>query len=754
MSAVDDLLARMTLEEKCAQLGGVYFQHLLDDSELDDQRMETLLADGIGQVTRVSGTGFAPVAAAEAVDRIQCFLAERTRLGIPAIVHEEALSGLMGPGATNFPQAIGLASTWDPELVEEVATVIGRQVHAVGARLALAPVLDIARDPRWGRLEETYGEDPELASRMGVAYVRGLQSQGVHACGKHWIGHASTLGGLNHGQVVLGPRRLRDVEAAPFRAAIHEAGLATVMNAYNDLDGLPVVGSGEIMDDLLRNELGFEGCVVADYYSIDDLDGLHRICANREDAARMALEAGIDVELPSYQYYATLAAQVRAGVLDESVVDRSCRRVLEEKVTVGLFDDHRVPVGPAVEIEAPEELVLARRAAARSVVLLTNDGTLPLRAGARVAVLGPSAADTRLLYGDYSFAGRSVHLGPEQVVDDVLEPDDRRPVARRVPTPRDALGERFDVVDEITDADVAVVFVGGRSGMSEQDTSGEFRDASDLRLQAEQLDLIDRTVDSGVPTVVVVIGGRAHSLAEVVPRAAALVMAWLPGDEGARGLVDVLAGDADAGGRLPVSLLRSVGQVGAYAGHHHGGGRSLAYGDYVDGPVAPLFPFGHGLSYTSWSYDDVTVTAGSTTDDITVDVTLTNTGERDGEEVVQVYARDELASVGVPARRLVAFRRVPAAAGETVHLLFTVPATSLGFHGRDLRFRVEPGDVTFLVGPRSVTATISGDVVWPDPNSARPFSAIVGDDDDVRGGDARVVGSATMQPPASSPETV
>lgn len=722
---VDDLLAKMTLEEKCAQLGGTYFQHVLVDGTVDDDRMEALFADGIGQVTRVSGTGFHPIPAAEAVDRIQRFLLERTRLGIPAIVHEEALSGLMGPGATDFPQAIGLASTWDPELVEEVAAVIGRQVHAVGARLALAPVLDIARDPRWGRLEETYGEDPELVSRMGVAYVRGLQSQGVHACGKHWIGHGSALGGLNHGQVALGPRRLRDVEAAPFRAAIHEAGLATVMNAYNDLDGLPVVGSSEIMDDLLRGELGFEGCVVADYYSIDDLDGLHHICADREDAARMALEAGIDVELPSYEYYATLAAQVRAGVLDESVVDRSCRRVLEEKAALGLLDGHHAPVTPAGEIEDPADLALARRAAARSIVLLANDGALPLAAGARIAVLGPSAADPRLLYGDYSFAGRSVHLGPEQVVDDVLDPGDHRRVARRVPTPADALRERFDVVDDLAAADVAVVLVGGRSGMSEQDTSGEFRDASDLRLPAAQIDLIEQTAATGVPTVVVVIGGRAHSLSEVVPHAAALVVAWLPGDEGGPALAEVLAGDVDAGGRLPVSLLRSVGQVGSYPGHHHGGGRSLAYGDYADGPVAPLFPFGHGLSYTSWSYDEVSVSAGSTTEDITVDVALTNTGERDGEEVVQVFARDELASVGVPARRLVAFRRISAAAGETERVRFTVPATSLGFHGRDLRFRVEPGDVTFLVGPESVTTTISGEVVLPDPNSSRPFSAIL-----------------------------
>jgi beta-glucosidase-like glycosyl hydrolase len=713
----------MTLEEKCAQLGGVWFSDLLVDGRLDDERMEQHLSLGIGQITRIAGLGFDPVPAAEANDRIQRFLEERTRLGVPALAHEEALSGLMGPGATSFPQAIGLASTWDPELVEQVAVVIGRQVHAVGGRLALAPVLDIARDPRWGRLEETYGEDPELASRMGVVYVRGAQSQGVHCCGKHFLGHANTLGGLNHGQVVLGPRRLRDVEAAPFRAAIHQADLATVMNAYNEVDGLPVVGSPEIMTDLLRDELGFEGCVVADYYSIDDLDGLHHIAADREEAARMALSAGIDVELPSSVYYATLPNEVRSGRLDEEVVDRACRRVLEEKVALGLFDERYAGTEDAEGIETPEDLALARRAAARSIVLLANDGTLPLEPGSRVAVLGPSATDTRRLYGDYSFPGRSIHIGADQVVEEVVAPTDLRRIARRVPTPREALSERYEVVDDVDGADVAVVFVGGRSGMSEEDTSGEFRDASDLRLPPEQLALIEETAASGVPTVVVVIGGRAHSLTEVLPHAAALVVAWLPGDEGGRGLVDVLAGDVDAGGRLPVSLLRTVGQVGAYPGHHHGGGRSLIYGDYSDGPVAPLFPFGHGLSYTTWSYDEVAVDAGSTTEEIRIDVALTNTGERDGEEVIQVYARDEVASVGLPARRLVAFQRVAAPAGETVRVRFTVPAAGLGFHGADLRFRVEPGDVTFLVGPTSTTVALTGAVEHPDPNAVRPFTA-------------------------------
>ena len=715
---VDDLLSRMTLEEKCAQLGGVWFSDLFTAGQFDEAKMQQLLGDGIGQVTRISGTGFAPADAAAAVDRIQRFLAEHTRLGIPALPHEEALAGLMGPGATNFPQAIGMAASWDPEIVEQAAAAAGRQVRAVGARLALSPVLDIARDPRWGRLEETFGEDPELASRMGVAFVRGMQGEGVHCCGKHFLGHASTLGGLNHGEVALGPRRLRDVEAAPFRAAIHQAGLATVMNAYNDLDGMPVVGSAEILTDLLRGELGFDGPVLADYFSIDDLDHLHHIVATREEAARMALEAGLDVELPGYIYYRTLPDQVRAGLVDEALIDRSCRRVLVEKAQLGLFAD---PFSPrdGGEFQTQADLALARRAAARTIVLLTNDGALPLRAGARVAVLGPSADDARRLYGDYSYGSKLTHKGTGELL------DDRASAAadgvHRVLTPREAMAERFELVDDVAGADVAVLFVGGRSGMSAQDTSGEFRDACDLRLFPDQLELIEQTAATAVPTVVAVIGGRAHSLSEVVPLASALMMAWLPGDEGSRGMVDVLAGDVDAGGRLPVSLLRTVGQVGGHPGHHHGGGQSLLYGDYSDGPVSPLFRFGHGLSYTTWSYSDLAVTTGSTLDAIEVAVTLTNTGGREGDEVVQVFARDELASVGVPARRLVAFRRVTVAAGEAVHVGFTIPAGALGFHGRDMRFRVEPGDVTLLVGGLEHSATIIGEVVHPDPNDVPAF---------------------------------
>lgn len=725
MPDVDDLLDRMTLEEKCAQLGGAWFSRLVTNGELDREQMGRRLGDGIGHITRIAAeSGLGPGRTASWANEIQRYLAEETRLGIPAIVHEEAVAGLLARDATQFPQAIGLASTWDPELVQQVAAVAGRQMRAVGARVALSPVLDIARDPRWGRLEETYGEDPELVSRMAVAYVRGIQGEGVVATGKHFLAYGAPDGGFNHGEVSVGPRRLRDVFAAPFRAAINEAGLGAVMNAYNEVDGLPCAGSAEILTDLLRGELGFDGPVLADYFAVGLLESFHRTAADRAESARQAITAGLDVELPAYSRYRTLPDQVRVGLVDESVIDRACRRALRQKFDLGLFDDPYVDADvAAATFDTTDDRALARRAAARSVVVLTNGGVLPLRPEQRIAVLGPSADDPRLLLGDYSFPNH-IELSAEGggILPTGGGTGHELPPQIRTLTPRAALAERFELVDGLEGAEVAVVFVGGRSGLTRRDTSGEFRDASDLRLAADQVTLIERTASTGTPTVVVVIGGRAHSLAEVLPHAAALVMAWLPGEEGGNGIADVLCGDVDAGGRLPVSLLGSVGQVGVHGGHHHGGGSSQPYGDYVDGPSAPLFRFGHGLSYTAWSYGDVRVEAGTTADDVTVDVTVQNTGDRPGEEVVQVYARDEVASVGVPARRLVAFRRIEAAAGGSVRLRFTIPAGRLGFHGADLRFRVEPGDVTFLVGTREVPVTITGDVAHPDPNSVAPFS--------------------------------
>jgi beta-glucosidase len=727
---VEELLGRMTLAEKVAQLGGAWFGRLLDDDDLGDDKLRAALGNGIGHITCIATDSYAgPERTAALANRIQRFLVDHTRLGIPGLLHEEALAGLCAKGATQFPQAIGLAGTWDPELVQEVAASCRRHMVAVGARVALAPVIDIASDPRWGRLEETYGEDPELASRMAVAYVRGLQghdlAHGVAATAKHFLGHGAPEGGFNHGAVSMGPRRLRDVAAAPFRAAVHEAGLAGVMSAYHEIDGLPCSGSPEILRDLLRDELAFDGVVVADYWAVTHLQTFHHVAADAAGAARQAIEAGVDVELPALDHFRHIPALVEAGVVDEAVVDRAVRRVLAQKFALGLFDDPTVDEAAApLAFDTPADRALARRAAAESLVVLTNDGTLPLDPSRvrRVAVLGPAADDRRLLLGDYHYPAHiEGFLGaPLDYVDMVTPLEGLR---RALP---DA-----EIVHTAQGADVAIVFVGGMSGTTRAATSGELRDAAHLELATVQRRLVAEVAATGTPTVVVVLSGRAHALTEEARAANAMVMAWLPGEEGGSAIADVITGARSPSGRLPVSLLRTAGQVGVGSGHHKGSGRSELWGPYIDEPAEPLFCFGHGLSYTTFEYRDPRVTSGSTSQPVLLSVTVANTGPRPGVEVVQVYARDEVTSVGQPERRLVAFARVALDAGEAKLVTFDIPAGRLGFTGRDGRFVVEPGAVTFLVGASSqdvlaeVSVELTGDDHHPDPNNVAPCRHLI-----------------------------
>jgi len=709
----------MTLPEKCAQLGGVWSATVAPDGRFSAGAAERHLVHGIGEVTRIGATtALRPAERASLTNEIQHHLVERTRLGIPAIVHEESTAGLCARDATQFPQAIGLASTWDPDLVEQVASVIRAQMVATGARHTLAPVLDVARDPRWGRTEETYGESPYLAARLGVAYVRGVQGdlrRGVAATGKHFLGYGLSEGGLNHAPVHLGPRELREVYAEPFRAAIHEAGLATVMNAYNSVDGLACGGSKAILDDLLRGELGFEGAVVADYFTTALLITHHRVAASREEAAARALSAGLDMELPALDCYgAPLASLVAAGDVDVALVDRSVRRVLDLKESLGLFDD------PYVDVDAvgaaygrDEHRALAREAARRSLVLLENDGTLPLAPGARVAVVGPAADDVRLLQGDYSYPAHteilSTALGhyPESV------------------TPLGGLRERFPIVD-LTAADVAVCCVGGRSGLTPDSTSGEFRDVTDLGLPWGQRDEVEAVLASGKPVVVVVLSGRVHALPWLAGRASAVVYAWCPGEQGGAAIADVLAGDVDASGRLPVTVPRSAGQVPTHHDHRAGGGRSQMLGDYVDAPASPLYPFGYGLSYTTFEYSALRAADATTATRVVVEVDVTNTGARAGVEVVQLYARDDVARVARPERQLVGFARVALEPAAVRTVRFTVDPTVLAYYDEAMRLIVEPGTVRFTIAGRHTTVAITGPEREIAPEDRRPTEVAVG----------------------------
>lgn len=753
---VEDLLGRMDLGEKLAQLGAVDFPKLIQGGRFDPEAALRVIPHGIGQVTRVGATtGLHPAQSAELVNEIQRLVMERTRLGIPVIVHEESLAGYCARDATVFPQALGLACAWDPDLVEDVASAIRRQLLAVGVRHGLAPVLDVARDPRWGRLEETYGEDPVLAGALGAAYVRGLQtadlSKGVLATGKHFLAHGMSEGGRNHAPVQVGPRELREVYAEPFAAAVREAGLATVMSSYICVDGLPGSGSRQLLTDLLRGELGFDGMVVADYMAVSLLMTYHRVAADCSEAAAKAIWAGLDLELPTLECFGEpLKAAIEQGRVPMDLVDTAVRRVLTAKVRLGLFESPYVDLGKVEAVFSdPANTALARRCADRAIVLLSNDGLLPLRHDLRtIAVVGPAADDMRLLQGDYHYPahqdllleqgepalgesvegdgdGRAQHASPEPS-DFIYLASGRgsfRPGAHFSPhvTPlagiRAAAGPQttvlyekgcevdgddragFDAATAIAaQADVAVVVVGGRSGLHKRATVGEARDATDLRLTGVQEELIEAVANTGTPTVVVVMSGRAHVLARPASVASALVVAWPLGEQGGHGLADVLFGKTGPVGRLPVTLPRATGQVPLYYSHRSGGAKSMFYSDYTDCDHRPLYPFGHGLSYTTFEYRDLVVDAADTQSPLVASVLVVNTGDRAGEDVVQLYVTDLVASVARPALQLVGFGRVVLEPGQARRVELTVHPSRLAFYDEQMDFVVEPGLFRFAIG--------------------------------------------------------
>jgi len=753
---VENLLALMTLDEKLAQLVCLWSSAFVSTGTFDPNVVTGMMPHGIGQITRIgASTGLHPEESAALMNAIQQVAIEHTRLGIPVIVHEESTGGFCHRDATVFPQGVGLAATWDPNLVKQVAGVIRTQMMAVGARHALAPVLDIARDPRWGRVEETYGEDPVLSGTIGTAYVQGLQSddlrQGVAATGKHFLGYAMSEGGRNWGPVQMGPRELREVYAEPFAAVIRNAGLATIMNSYASVDGLPCAGSPTILTELLRKELGFAGAVVADYFSVLQLMTYHHVAGTPGEAARLALLAGLDMELPAADCYgAPLKAEVEAGWVPLEVVDTAVRRVLCLKFQLGLFEHPYVDAEAANRaFQTPEQRSLARQAVAESIILLTNDGVLPLAPTVkRVAVIGPGADDERLLQGDYHYPAHLeiLYAAPPNVeAEGLLLPQARGsyapgPYFTPHVTPlaglRAALGNDVDVrytkgcevlgddqsgfaeaMQVARNADVAVVVVAGRSGISRPVTVGEGNDATNLDLTGMQQELVDAITETGTPLVVVVLSGRVHTLASIATRANALLQVFPPGEEGGNGLADVLTGKVNPSGRLPVSLSRSVGQVPTHVGHRAGGDRAMFYGDYIDSPTSPLFAFGHGLSYTAFAYNDLTVQAKNTTEPIEVSIEVHNTGEQAGDEVVQLYYRDLVASVARPERMLLGFARLSLPPGQARRVTFTVHPSRLAFYDPHMRFVTEPGAFTFSIGASSAdiraekTVTLGGQIV-------------------------------------------
>jgi beta-xylosidase len=748
---VEDLLSRMTLDEKLAQLGCVWSTQLLHEGRFQRSAAREKLAHGIGHVTRIGGaTLLSPRESAAFANEIQHFLMEETRLGVPAIIHEESCAGYLGRDATCFPQAIGLAATFDPALVGEIGNAIRLQMRSVGAHQTLAPVLDVARDPRWGRTEETFGEDPYLISQMGIAYVRGVQgerlAEGILCTGKHFVGYGASEGGMNWAPAHLGSRELREVYVTPFEAVICEAGLGSIMNGYHELDGVPCGASRALLTDLLRGELGFDGVVVADYFSVDCLRGYHQIAGDKGEAALRALHAGIDVELPQLDCYgAPLREALESGRAPIALVDGALRRLLRAKFLLGLFEQPAVDAAAAPGVfDTPPQRALARRAAAESIVLLRNEGNLlPLAKNLRsIAVLGPSADQIRLLQGDYHYPahleivfGRIESETPSPVPNEgeaksgidlsqcfppmvsVLE-GVRRTVSRETEV---MFARGCEVLGSSTEgfaqavafaerAEVTILVVGGRSGLIEGCTSGESIDRAELGLPGVQQAFVEAVVRTGRPVVVVLVDGRPLAVPWIAEHVGALVHAWLPGEEGGSAVADVLFGDVNPSGRLPICMPRGVGQLPVYYGHKPSGGRSHWKGSYADSKTTPLFSFGHGLSYTHFDYarlqiEPLRVQAG---DRVTICAEITNGGTCLGEEVVQLYVHDPVASVTRPVKELRGFARIALRAGETKRVRFEFSVEQLAFRELGEEWILEPGTIEVMVGSASDDVRLSG----------------------------------------------
>ncbi|MFD5626080.1 glycoside hydrolase family 3 N-terminal domain-containing protein [Streptomyces sp. NPDC127072] len=692
-----DLLSRMTLREKTAQLYGIWpgsdqtpggdmapLQHALS-GEVD---LTGLLPDGLGQLTRPFGT--TPVEPAEGAARLAA-LQERirsaNRFQLPALAHEECLTGFTAWRATIFPTPLAWGASFDPALVKEMAAAIGTSMRSVGVHQGLAPVLDVVRDPRWGRTEESIGEDPYLVATVGTAYVQGLESAGIIATLKHFAGYSASRGARNHAPASIGPRELADVILPPFEMALREGGARSVMAAYNDVDGLPAHAHHALLTRLLREEWEFGGTVVSDYFGVSFLESAHGLTDSPAGAAALALAAGVDVELPSVRCFGD-------GLLEEELVDRAALRVLTQKCELGLLDPDWAPppaAGSPADLDPPHMRSLARRLAEESVVLLANGGVLPLGPGTRrIAVLGPLADDPAAMLGCYTF--------PRHVLLDHPE----LPMGVAVPTLLEALRAELpdaEFTDDPAAAEVCVVAVGDRSGLFGRGTSGEGCDAADLELPDGQGRLVDAALASGTPVVLVVLSGRPYALGRWADRCAAVVQAFFAGQEGGPAVAGVLSGRVNPSGRLPVSVPRDpAGQPWTYLAPPLG-----LRGEASNLDPTPLFPFGHGLSYTTYAWQGPTADTDTfpTDGETTLRLTVRNTGERAGTEVVQLYLHDPVGKVARPVARLVGYARVPLEAGASAEVHFTFPADLAAYTGPDGDRIVEPGELELWLGGSS-----------------------------------------------------
>ncbi|TDC04104.1 glycosyl hydrolase [Nonomuraea longispora] len=758
------LIPLMTLEEKVAQLVGVWVGADASGEGVAPHQTEmaggvewsTVIRHGLGQLTRPYGTApVDPAAGARSLAASQAEIVATSRFGIPAQVHEECLTGFAAWRATVYPAPLSWGAAFDPGLVEEMAGRIGRSLRAAGVHQGLAPVLDVTRDYRWGRTEETISEDPYLVGTIGAAYVRGVEGAGVVATLKHFAGYSASRGGRNLAPVPMGRRELADVVLPPFEMALRLGGARSVMNSYAEIDGVPVAADDGLLSGLLRDEWGFTGTVVADYFAIRFLQKLHAVAADGAEAAGLALRAGIDVELPTVDTFGEpLIEAVKAGTVDEKLVDRALRRVLTQKAELGMLDEgwQCIPEGLSkslpgtppggspgcssggssggadrLRLDDAESQDIALRLARESVVLLRNTADiLPLAPGRRVTLVGPVADDPMAMLGCYAFPA---HVGAHPEHGLGLEIASLRealgalvPGLTYVPG-CDITGDDTSGIEAAAAAaaagDVCVLAVGDRAGLFGRGTSGEGCDATDLRLPGVQSELVRAVLATGTPVVLVLLAGRPYALGEEVDAAAAIVYAFFPGQRGGQALAEVLTGAVNPSGRLPVSVPRDAGGLPATYLSPWLGRRSQV--SSVD--PTPAFPFGHGLGYTTFDWSDVTGPGepGERADwpvdgEVSVAVTVRNAGTRPGTEVVQLYLHDPVAQTTRPVVRLVGYARVPLEPGEAARVTFDVPADLTSFTGVRGRRIVEPGEVELRFARSSADAAgavplrVAGDV--------------------------------------------
>ena len=714
---VEDLLKRMTLAEKVAQMNHLYSGDYVVDGKIDYEKLKDLtnnLSYGC-----IEGFIFNSSKYAEVINELQKHMIENTRLGIPVIPVAEGLHGLVQDGCTIFPQALALGSTFNPELINNMASFIGESAEAIGIKQILAPDLDIARELRWGRVEETYGEDPYLNGLFGTAYINGIRKYDVACTPKHFAAHNSPMGGLNLASASLGMRQLWTIDLVPFEMVFKNTDPLSAMNAYSSWDGEPIAGSKYFLTEILRNKFGFKGYVYSDWGSIDMLRNFHMVAKDKSEAAKLAIEAGIDLEAPSADAYTLLNIEnlIKANLLDINLINNSVRRILTVKFRLGLFDKPINDISKSKTIVHNETSIkLARLIADESIILLKNENVLPLNIEnyKSIAMIGPSADQVQ--FGDYSWS-RSNENGvtPLSALKNFVGDKAQVNYARGC----DHWSKDTNGIDEAVEvskrSDVTIVVVGTRSASLSRDysnsTSGEGFDLSDLSLPGVQEELIRKVYEIGKPVIVVLVSGKPLAIPWIKQAIPAIVAQWYGGEQQGNALVDVLFGKVNPSGKLNVSFPQSVGHLPCYynylptdKGFYHESGTPEKTGrDYVFSNTNALWSFGYGMSYTNFELSEFSVSNETPGINDTIDITLKigNTGKYDGKEVIQLYVRDVVSSVVTPVKQLKAFKKEFVQAGSTVPVSFRLPVSSLYLYNKEMQKVVEPGDFEIQVGTAS-----------------------------------------------------